>query len=347
MDQEKIERALDACYEAVAAPDTWQPALDAMSAAMGAAAIMFYPKDLGADTAPMPCSRAYEEFLPDFMAGGWYDGHYRSERGWPLLSRMRECVVIEHDLATDEERRKLPHYNELYLPKGYPGFAAVGFEARGSHWAMCILRDAKQGFFTPEDAARLLPLAGHFRRMVRLAEGFEASCVSASLSALDLHGRAAAALAKDGRVMAVNAACETLLRRSADGLVVRNGRLAAVEPDSNRGLQALVHALVAANHGTRRQVHARTVAVARPGRFPLLAEGLSTAVLGLDQSLHAQAVIVFADPEAEKVSAASRLAVAFGFTPAEAAFAEMVSSGKALEEMSAAQGITREPRATG
>ena len=81
MDQEKIERALDACYEAVAAPDTWQPALDAMSAAMGAAAIM-QPDRMESDPGfrSVLCRKARDfRHPPNGSCGGGIAGP-----GWPL-----------------------------------------------------------------------------------------------------------------------------------------------------------------------------------------------------------------------------------------------------------------------
>lgn len=341
MNHEHVERALDACYEAVAAPEAWRSALDDMCEAMDAAAIMFYPKDLNADTAPVPVSEAYDDFLPDFIAGGWYDGHYRSERGWPLL-RQRETVLIEHQLATDEERKFLPHYNELYLPKGYPGFAAIGFNIGVEQWAMCVLRDHKQGFFTPEEAQNLAPLAGHFRRMVRLAERFETACVSTSLSALDRQRRPAAVLARSGRVCAMNTECERLFERSSDGIAVQNGHVIALETDSNSNLQRLIHAAVGAGHDDRRAAHAEKAAIPRPGRLPVVAEVLSMAALGMEHSLHATVMLLLTDLEQEPVTDEAAYRVAYGLTPAEAKLAAILAKGRALDKAADTLSITRE-----
>jgi hypothetical protein len=43
MDQERIAKALDACYDAVLAPETWPEALHALARAHDAAAAMLYP----------------------------------------------------------------------------------------------------------------------------------------------------------------------------------------------------------------------------------------------------------------------------------------------------------------
>ena len=341
MNPEHIERALDACYEAVASPNAWRSALDDMCVAMDAAAIMFYPKDLNGDTAPVPCSEAYADFLPDFIAGGWYDGHYRSERGWPLLQRSDTTVVLEHELATDEERKRLPHYNELYLRKGYPGFAAIGFNVGGDPWAMCVLRDHKQGFFSLEESERMVPLAGHFRRMVRLAEKFETACVSTSLAALDKQGRPAALLAKDGRICAMNVRCERLLKE-AGCLAVKNGRLAAIASDSDRSLQGLIQAVTLAGHSDRRASHAEKVVIRRMSGLPVLAEAVSMSVLGMEHSLHANAMLIFTDLEQEPVTDEAAYRTVYGLTPSEAKLAAILAGGRALAEAAETLSITNE-----
>lgn len=345
MRQEEIERALDACYEAVVSPEGWREALDGICSAMDAAAIMFYPKNLSDETAPVPCSEAYDAFLPDFLAGGWYENHYRSERGWPMLRGAgRPIALVEHDLATDEERRKLPHYNELYLKHGYPGFAAIGFEIGSEQWAMCALRDHGQGFFSREDAARMAPLAAHFRRMVRLAERFETACVSTSLEAMDRLGRPGAVLSKDGRVCVMNQAAETLMRRSADAFFFRDGRIHATHAESNRGLQALILSMLAPSTAERRDAHTVCVRVERPGRRPVLVEALSLGALGMSQSLHAHVVLLFSDPDAAAAAPgqAERLVAAFGLTPSEADLAVRLGEGTELSEAADQQGVTRE-----
>ena len=135
--EDKLNLAIDACYDAVVDPETWPDALHALARSLNAACAMFYPETF---TGPLsPASRDYGDFLDAYMRGGWYLNHYRADRGWPLL-KSGKAVLFEHDLASDAERRRLRHYNELYLKWDYPGFAAVGFRLDGEYWAVPLLR---------------------------------------------------------------------------------------------------------------------------------------------------------------------------------------------------------------
>ena len=95
----------------------------------------------------------------------------------------------------------------------------------------------------------------------------------------------------------MNTACEVLLRRSSGGLTVRGGRFSAAQPNSNRELHRLIHALTAAGHRERREAHVGTIAITRPDRLPILAEGLSMAALGLDHTIHAHSILISYDPD--------------------------------------------------
>jgi hypothetical protein len=121
---ERIDSSIDACYEAILTPDTWPDALHRLARSLDTACTMFYPRnpdtgshDPRSPTRPvlqMPISPDYQDLLPKYLTEGWYLDHYRAERGFPLLDNGRKTVVVEHDLATDEERRRLKVYNELY-----------------------------------------------------------------------------------------------------------------------------------------------------------------------------------------------------------------------------------------
>lgn len=171
--EEDIARAIDACYDAVLAPELWEDALARLARSVGAVHTFFYPRNPDAsDPNPLdparpiqdlPASRDYKPLLGEYLAGGWHLNHYRAQRGAPLFAAGRG-VIIEHDLATDEERKRLPQYNELYLKWGLPGFAALGMSVEGRLWAVPFMRGAGQGHFTPEEAERLEDLAPHLAR---------------------------------------------------------------------------------------------------------------------------------------------------------------------------------------
>lgn len=332
------ERALEACYDAVADPAGWAGALDALARSLDSAAAMFYPKDVGAQATLVPSSIAYGDFLEDYVKGQWYENHYRAERGWPLI--LRKPVVIEHDLATDEERRRLPHYNELYLKWGYPGFAAVSFRVDGEPWCLPLLRSFDQGMFSPEEADRLAELRPHLARMMRMAAFFDETVCRTSLDAFDHAGRPAALIDFDGRLRHANAAFDGIVLRNPDVLGVVQGRLRARRPDADIRLQRLIDtALGRAGDGMVDMRNCQTVLPRHAGP-PLLVEAVWRGDLVERLSLRGKALLTVRDTAVAGALSHPPLKAAFGISRAEFALCEALLAGLTLKEAADLLGLT-------
>jgi hypothetical protein len=100
VDEEAVNAAIDACYDAVFEPTRWPDALHVLARSLNSVCAMFYPENPSGRLLSVPFSRDYGDFLDDYVKGGWYANHYRAERGWPLL-KSGQPVIIEHDLATE------------------------------------------------------------------------------------------------------------------------------------------------------------------------------------------------------------------------------------------------------
>jgi DNA-binding CsgD family transcriptional regulator len=346
VNQESIERAIDACYDAIIAPDTWPEALHALTRALDAAAMVFYPSNPAAESANpidpdrpldrMPMSPEYAPLIEEYIRHQWYLNHYRAERGRPLLESGR-TVVLEHDMATDDERKRLPVYNELYLRFGFPGFAMTGFRVDGQLWAVPMARAAAQGHFTREEAPRLAALGPHFARMIRLSERFAMGQAAAGVAMLDCLACAAVLLDWRGAVLRVNRRADALL---GDGLAVCRGVLTASDHRSNRDLQRLVDWLRAAPSGRAAAPPGR-VLVRRAEKGPLIVEALPVAGLAADAFGRARAVLAITDVERRPPVPENLLRTAFALTPAEARLASRLAGGASLEEAADALGIAK------
>jgi DNA-binding CsgD family transcriptional regulator len=349
VDQEKIERALDACYDAILAPETWPEALHALARALDAACLMFYPRNPD-PTSPMPLdpsrpldrvpiSSGYGELLDEYARNQWYLNHYRAQRGVPLLDSGR-TVVLEHDMATDEERKRLRHYNDLYLRFGFPGYAMVGVEVEEGHkWAVPMLRTKAQGHFTPEDARRLAPLAPHFARMIRLSDRFALGQAQSQLDMLDRMACPAVLIDWKGAVIGRNAEADALM--GAD-LVICRGTLMAADAAGNRALQNLVLWLRTTWPLRGVEPPAQVFIRRAGGRAPLAIEALPVAGRIADAFHRALAVLVISDLEVRPGPPEATLRAAFGLTAAEARLASRLGTGDSLENAANALGIAKE-----
>ncbi len=337
---ERQERAIDGCYDAIAMPELWPAALDELASSLGAAAAMFFPKDFDQDSIRIPSSTRNNRLLEEYVAGQWYENDYRGIRGWPLLSKQK--VIIEHDLATDEERRKLPDFNELYLKWGLPGYAAVGFSVDGVPWAMPILRTEKEGFFTRQEALSLSALSPHLRRMVKLSSLFDLSRGRSSLEAFDQTGQAAVLLGPNRQISQLNTKAEALLERNSDTLFMRKGYLCAHQPRSNNALQVLIASATSRRLSNAEKPEVLPAYIARPERHPIVIEAVSLPSLVRTISPTALAVLLLTDPEDRGKPNLDHLAAGFGLTPAEIRLCKKLEDGRSLSEAADELGITRE-----
>lgn len=340
--QELLEQAIDSCYEAVTAPELWPNALQDLAYAVDASCAMLYPKDVGTGAMSVPASREYEGFLEEYVRGNWFDNHYRAERGWPLLNSRR--VVIEHDLATDEERKTIRVYNELYLRWGYTGFAMVGCRIDGHLWAVPFLRSKKQkeGFFTREEAAGLASLHPHMRRWITLMTKFDALRLTSGIEALNKLGCAAVLIGRLGQVEAVNASAEALLARVSSPLLLKGGHLYASDSASDRRLRALIAAALAPEAGTSRGTDAMPTLVEQPGQLPLAIEAVSVSGIVSAMSTRARTILLITDLSEKRNAREDRLRATFGLTPAEANLASALAGGEDLRSAAKRKSVSYE-----
>lgn len=218
---DEISLALNACYDAVLAPQLWDDALARLARSVDAVHALFYPInpdrtdpnpiDPARPIQDLPASRDYKPLLGEYLAGGWHLNHYRANRSLPLFDAGQR-VVIEHDLASDDERRRLPQYNELYLKWGLPGFAAASFTIAGRQWAVPFMRGAGQGHFSRAEAERIAEIAPHLVRLIHFSQSFALAQANADLDALAGVNAAAIAIDWRGRVAQIS---EIMPRRGA------------------------------------------------------------------------------------------------------------------------------------
>lgn len=346
MKQDDVEQAIEACYDAVLMPETWSVALDALAGSLDAAAMLFYPVNPDVNSPDpldpdrpllkMPASGDYTGLLDEYVSGEWYLNHYRAERGRRLMEAGRS-VILEHELATDDERKSLRHYNELYLRWGFPGFAMTAFRAGGRPWAVPMLRAAAQGHFGREEVPSLARLIPHLARMIRLSEKFALRHASAELDTLERLGCAAMVLDWKGAVLRVNAHAQILI---GSDLTIRRGRLVASEAESNRDLQRLMD-WVRANPSLARSANPpQPVIVRRRENSPLVVEALPVAGLAADLFRRTRALLVITRLDRRPRPPECLLRAIFGLTRAEERLALHLAGGDRLEDAAAALGIT-------
>ncbi|WP_431323149.1 helix-turn-helix transcriptional regulator [Rhizobium sp. YTU87027] len=343
----RTDAALNDCYQAIVSPDLWPDALQQLAASIDASCLMFYarnpdpnghdPRNPNRTFDLLPASVEYRGLLEEYIANQWYLNHYRAERGTRLLDNG-QSVVLEHDLASDEERKRLSHYNDLYLRFGYPGFAMTGLTANRQRWAVTMLRNNNQGHFQKDDVPLLAALNHHFRRMILFSETLAISEAGAALQAFNASGTAAFLLGSDGCVLRHNQRAERLL---GHGLTIVSRHLIAGDIKGNRELGALIRKAV--SRGLPSAVEGElSVLIPRSERRPLLVEAMPTSSLISDAFTATSAIILVFDMEERPRMPEKRLALLFGLTPAEARVASMLVAGYDIQTVAERSETTSE-----
>ena len=338
--EERISHAIDACYDAVVDPERWSAALHMLAGSMGSACCMFYPQFPDETVLRMPASPVFSQFLEAFVGEGWWLDDHRADRAFPLLNAGRS-VVIEHDIATEEDRHTLPAYHELYYRHGLPWWGGLGFEVSGRQWCVPILRSSEQGAFTRAEAAQLERIVPHLRRMISISEKLTLDRVHTSLDLLDRMDVAALALDWQGKVMRTNRYAAALI---GEGIVIRSGRLHAPDRESDIRLQHLIAAATAvgATRPSSRaaSVSAEPVAIRRGDLRPLVAEAMPASGLFGDVLWQARALVFLTDLARPSLPAPDRIAAILGLTSAEGRLVAQLTEGRELADAAERLGIS-------
>jgi DNA-binding CsgD family transcriptional regulator/PAS domain-containing protein len=340
MDRQQIDAALEACYDAVVDPERWSDALHRLARSLGAVCCMFYPQYPGQTLLRMPASPDFKDFLDEFVRDGWWLDDHRADRGWPMFN-AGETVVLEEEVASEDERQRLPAYNEFYPRYDVPWWAGLAFRASGRQWVIPLLRSSGQGAFTRAEGAMMETIVPHLRRMISISEKLTLGRVHTSLDLIDSMSTAALALDWQGRVVRVNRHAETLL---GDGVALSGGRLHAHDRESDRRLQRLLTATTALDaadfSSEAAAVLAQPVAIRRVGRRPLLAEAMPAGSCFGDVLCQAHALVFLTDLAKPSLAKPDRIAAILGLTSAEGRLAAELVEGRELADAAERLGVS-------
>jgi len=296
----------------------------------------FYPQHPERTDLQFPASPDLGGFLHDFFEGGWYRTDPRAMRGWPLAESGRP-VILEHDIASDDERRQSPYYQTFIPRHDMPNWAAIIFAVHGRRWCMPILRSAAQGQFTPSDAQDFAALSLQLRNVVSLAGRFAVARAKGAIEALEQAGCAALVLDHCGRSLALNGLAEKTL---CDDIALIRGRLHARDRESEQRLQKLIDRAVGPR--TAGAGVPAPVFVTRREKRPYMVEGMPATGALRDMFGHVAALLLITDLDARPRPAEGLIRDAFGLTAAEARLAAALAAGDDLWSAAERLKITHE-----
>jgi DNA-binding CsgD family transcriptional regulator/PAS domain-containing protein len=336
METASAETRLLRLYDAVICPDLWPQILQELASEANAVGCCIVIDDDKQTLIAPPMSPELVEPLADFIESGWHRHDLRGRRGWPLYMAGRR-VVIEHDVSTEEERRTGAYHNEWLRPWDLPWWAAVGFPAGNSQYALALLRNTKQGPFTPAEADILATWRPHLTRAVSLARLVSQGRADSVLEVLQLLDRAAFILDATGRVEQFNPSAEAMLKRE---FKLRQGKLRTRDRKDDVALQRLLAAVLTPHFPSGSDSEGPILASGLQGRR-LLIEALPIVGLLSDVFANTRALLIVTELDARPVAQEERLRQIFRLSGAQAAVAARLAAGSELSDIADSLKIAR------
>ncbi len=330
-------------YDAAIDPSLWEPVLERLSDMMRGALITFHIQDATGRVRLWRGVRADPYRTDLFLNGSGYTEPSVAPMA-ALLAMKPGTFVLREAVQTDADFRRSAIYNDIIRPQGlwHWGFSVVAQETDAAA-IFGILRGQRAGAFAKREIDLLRRLLPNFQR---------ATQVSLRLNVLDGQKKAVEDVLdhlpmgivlfdRTGRILLLNRVAEAFIAL-ADGVSVRNGRLAAEKQDETTQLDRLIAKAAAASCG-----HGLSAGGALALSRPSLArpfEVLIAPMRGDDAgagSRSAAAVAFVYDPERIVRPAPELLARLYNFTPKQAALAALLAEGRSLGEAADAIGIAR------
>jgi DNA-binding CsgD family transcriptional regulator/GAF domain-containing protein len=330
---------IDRFYDAIAAPDRWQEALEAVRKSFGAAGAVigfFDPMlphlSLGLGSGVWDADLSLQ-YLRDFAAIDPVPAKLMRERFGDAISSM--------ELMPAEETRNCVFYNEFYRPIGLVETLGAKLVQDSKCFGVIGLhRDVKREEFDQADAAKIERLIPHISRAVSLRQAFgrlqiEARSLGASIDKLR-HG--VIVYDRLARCLHVNTAAQGFIGRK-DGLALaRNGRLRAADRASDRVLGQLQASVPTGASGGLAHV-ARTGA-GRPYVVLVAPLPAGAGLIGAVDEGRVGVLILIHDPDAMGRPLADMLAEIFGLTQRAAELTAALVAGEDLKDFAERAGLT-------
>ena len=262
-----------------------------------------------------------------------YSSYYAERDPWRLKRpRAFDRMVDSRSFLSPSDVANSELYNDLLRPNGIEiGANLVGATRINGHEAVLGLgRDAREEQFSEQQLQIAESALPHLRRIIRLkkmVKGLtdESAFAVAGLDALSL---GVMRLDATGRVLFQNDRAEAVLNRS-DGLLVRGGRLVAIEANADQSVQKAI-ALASNRAG---EISSLVLAPRQTEATPY-----TLMFAPISRGGQTQVLLVIGAPDFHAGMQRAQLAKVFRLSNSEVELAIALSEGQSLAEFAAYRG---------
>lgn len=325
------EFLIDQIYECSFVGENWPTLLDGLARYSGAIGGFLFSFDPSVGILRSVTSDSFRQQVDDYVAGGWILRDARTRRMW---AANYGGFLSEMDVFTSEELENDPAYKAFYEPRGIGrSMITAIFPPMGPTLLLGVERSYADGPTSRESVMLLNEIRPHLARAALIASRLEFERARAAAEVLGAIGLPALVFGHGGRVMAANALIQKLDNAvrwlAADRFVLED---AAAERMLRRAIGALDRHDVTPRSFAMRDESAQAAMVAHV--VPVRGDARDILV----QSTGVLILTPVARPNAPPVELIQSL---FDLTPAEAKVARGLASGETLEEIAAANNLSR------
>ncbi len=322
--RDQLLAAIDAIYDAAIGNVSWTIPLELMATILNGrfCALEFVNKSTGQ-------MRSIETSSAPEITREYIEEYFRTCPRFDVVKPVGQ-ILVDYDVIDEENMKRHPFYAEFLGSYGMRYFAGAYLRNTADDLvAISVQRTSKQGHAQNGSIRHFEALTPHLRRAILASAqlGHMSAQASEYAAGLDHLSDAIAFFDGRGRIVHMNAAADTLLRKN-DGLHITQGTLHAGLADEDAALTLMTRSPA----GTEPLAHTHPVELAITRRSGLPSYIVSAMPVGSsggsgETLRRARTMLVMRDPTTFSAPGNRTLRQAFGLTRAEASLALALATG--------------------
>lgn len=334
IDISELEKAMDGLLESALIPEKWTGTLEAISRATGSEGAHILPATGKFSPGFLTTPNLLEAF-DVYFAEGWYKRDFR-ERGLPVA--LAKGIIIEHDIASEEEFRHHEFYTEFLARFGLRYSAMIAFTSGDTLLTLNLQRRIDDPPFDREEERILLSMQSKLTASAEIIRSLQAAKIDGMSEAFELSGTAAVFFDRTGHVSHLNNRAERLL--NGDIRIVDRELVSASQEETGL-LRRHLKAVLAGDPFLNPAV-STPVLFSRAGKAPLIIRAQALRGLPADIFAHSRAVAIITDLSERARTDGDLLRRLFALTPQEATVARLLMEGSSPRQIAEICGLSYE-----
>lgn len=318
-----LQKVTARIQDVAADPSAWSGVLDEVSVAAGAQGAFLFRASLTVpDVSLVSISTNSQQIMERYLRDGWLRRDIRT-RAIPKM--LKTGVGVDQDFMTPDAFEREPYYQDLLAPCGLRWWAGVAFRSGGDFWCMALNRTVEQGYFDPDEQAKLATLCQSLTEAATISRAVGRARIVGMTDALDLVGQPALVLDHFGRVLRENVEAANLYDqwfRVIDARILVQDHEAAA---------AFVRLADACRSPQPFAVTGKRIIVRRGERRPIVVHSHALSSATIEPFSGGRVLLLVTDLDAQSRPLDSVLGATFGLTAAEARLAAIIGGGGSLE----------------